>query len=209
MGDVVEIKHPLIRHKINLLRNTQTSAKLFRELVGEIATFLTYEATHSLKLETVNIKTWAGDLTCEKLKSKQLTIVPILRAGLGMLEGVLACVPTATVSVVGLYRDEKTAKPIYYYDKLTPDIEHRKALIIDPMLATGGSLCATVDLLKKAGCKRIKALILVAAPEGLKRLHLQHPDVDVCCEAIDHNLNEVSYIIPGLGDAGDRYFGTN
>jgi uracil phosphoribosyltransferase len=169
---------------------------------------LTYEATKDLKMETRTIKGWAGPVEVESIKGKKITVVPILRAGLGMQDGVLDLIPGAKVSVVGFYRNEETLKPVEYYVKLAKDIKKRIALILDPMLATGGTLIATIDLLKKAGCKTIKGIFLVAAPEGLENLQKAHPDVDVYVAAIDDHLNEDGYIIPGLGDAGDKIFGT-
>jgi uracil phosphoribosyltransferase len=201
-------QHPLIQHKLGLLRKADQSTKNFRELASEIARLLTYEATKDLEMRNVVIKGWAGDVTVQEIKGKKITIVPILRAGLGMMEGVLDMIPSAKVSVVGFYRDEETLQPVQYYVKTTFEIEQRMALILDPMLATGGTLIATIDLLKKAGCTKIKGLFLVAAPEGLERVKAQHPDVDIYIASIDERLNEDGYILPGLGDAGDKIFGT-
>lgn len=205
---VIEVAHPLIRHKLGLMREADISTKHFRELAGEVAALLTYEATRDLETEDTPIEGWAGPLTVQRIKGRKITIVPILRAGLGMLPGVLDMIPAAKVSVVGLQRDEETLKPVAYYEKLTGRMDERTAMIVDPMLATAGTLLATVDMLKAAGCKRIKGLFLVAAPEGLARLNQTHPDVDIYTAAIDERLNEVGYILPGLGDAGDKIFGT-
>ena len=202
------VEHPLIRHKIGLMRGHDVSTKNFRELANELATLLTYEATKDLETETMTIRGWAGDVVVENIKGKKITVVPILRAGLGMMDGVLNLIPSARVSVVGLYRNEETLEPVRYYVKMTSNMEERIALILDPMLATGGTLVATIDLLKESGCRQIRGLFLVAAPEGLKRLEKVHPDVDIYVAAIDKNLNDIGYIIPGLGDAGDKIFGT-
>ena len=203
------IKHPLLAHKIALLRQNGISTKHFRELANEVASLLTYEATRNLPLEDVEINGWQGEpINTQMLSGKKLSIVPILRAGLGMLDGVLTLVPNAKVSVVGLYRDEETLNPVAYFDKVINDIDQRTALIIDPMLATGGTLLATIELLKQKGCKKIIGLFLVASPEGLERVTKLHPDVDLFIAAIDDSLNEQGYILPGLGDAGDKIFGT-
>ena len=202
------VEHPLIRHKIGLMRGYDVSTKNFRELANELATLLTYEATKDLETETMTIKGWAGDVVVENIKGKKITVVPILRAGLGMMDGVLNLIPSAKVSVVGLYRNEETLEPVRYYVKMTSNMEERIALILDPMLATGGTLVATIDLLKESGCRQIRGLFLVAAPEGLKRLEKAHADVDIYVAAIDDKLNDIGYIIPGLGDAGDKIFGT-
>ena len=202
------VEHPLIRHKIGLMRGHDVSTKNFRELANELATLLTYEATKDLETETRTIQGWAGDVIVENIKGKKITVVPILRAGLGMMDGVLNLIPSARVSVVGLYRNEETLEPVRYYVKMTSNMEERIALILDPMLATGGTLVATIDLLKESGCQQIRGLFLVAAPEGLKRLEEVHPDVEIYVAAIDEKLNDIGYIIPGLGDAGDKIFGT-
>ena len=203
------IKHPLIAHKIALLRQYGISTKQFRELANEVASLLTYEATRDLPQENREINGWQGEpINTQMLSGKKLSIVPILRAGLGMLDGVLTLVPNAKVSIVGLYRNEETLEPVAYFDKVIADIDQRTALIIDPMLATGGTLLATIDLLKQKGCKKIIGLFLVASPEGLKRVTEFHPDVDLFIAAIDEGLNENGYILPGLGDAGDKIFGT-
>ena len=203
------IQHPLIAHKIALLRQYGISTKQFRELANEVASLLTYEATRDLPQENREINGWQGEpINTQMLSGKKLSIVPILRAGLGMLDGVLTLVPNAKVSIVGLYRNEETLEPVAYFDKVIADIDQRTALIIDPMLATGGTLLATIDLLKQKGCKKIIGLFLVASPEGLERVSKLHPDVDLFIAAIDEGLNENGYILPGLGDAGDKIFGT-
>jgi uracil phosphoribosyltransferase len=190
------------------MRADDVSTKDFRDLANELARLLTYEATQDLETETRIIEGWAGEVSVERIKGKKVTVVPILRAGLGMIDGVLDLIPSARTSVVGLYRNEETLEPVRYYVKMTSNMHERMALILDPMLATGGTLVATIDLLKESGCKLIRGLFLVAAPEGLKRLEKAHPDVDVYVAAIDERLNEVGYILPGLGDAGDKIFGT-
>jgi len=205
---VFEIKHPLVQHKISLMRAKDMSTRDFRQLSAEVGSLLTYEATKDLELEDFQMQGWDGELTGKRLVGKKATVVPILRAGIGMLDGVLELMPSAKISVVGLYRDEETLEPVTYFEKLTGDIEQRMALIIDPMLATGGSMNATIDILKKAGCTDIRALILVAAPEGIEKVQAAHPDVDIYTASIDDHLNENGYIIPGLGDAGDKIFGT-
>lgn len=205
---VVEVKHPLVKHKLGLMREENVSTKRFRELASEVGSLLTYEATADLETEKVTIQGWNGPVEIEQIKGKKITVVPILRAGLGMMEGVLVHVPSARISVVGVYRDEKTLKPVPYFHKLASNIDERMALIVDPMLATGGSMIATIDLLKKSGCTTIKVLVLVAAPEGIAALEQSHPDVELYTAAIDKGLNENGYIIPGLGDAGDKLFGT-
>ncbi|WP_427184721.1 uracil phosphoribosyltransferase [Bordetella bronchialis] len=205
---VHEIRHPLIRHKLGIMRRADLSTKSFRELSQEVAALLTYEACKDLPLEPCQIQGWSGTVDVEKLAGKKITVVPILRAGIGMLDGVLTLVPGAKVSVVGLARNEETLQAHTYLEKLVADLDRRVALIVDPMLATGGSMCATIDMLKRAGCRDIRALVLVAAPEGIARLDRDHPDVHVYTASIDQRLNEDGYIIPGLGDAGDRIFGT-
>lgn len=200
--------HPLIKHKLGLMRQKDISTKDFRELASEVARLLTYEATKNLTLEKKVIEGWAGKVEIEGIKGKKITIVPILRAGLGMMDGVLDLIPSAKVSVVGFYRDEKTLKPVKYYVKTASAMEERTALILDPMLATGGTLIATIDLLKEAGCKDIKGLFLVAAPEGIASVAQKHPDVDIYTASVDECLNDIGYILPGLGDAGDKIFGT-
>ncbi|PWV58870.1 uracil phosphoribosyltransferase [Plasticicumulans acidivorans] len=205
---VHEIRHPLVRHKLGLMRRADISTKSFRELASEIACLLTYEATQDLETEADTVHGWAGPVTVERIKGKMITLVPILRAGIGMLDGVLELIPGAKVSVVGLQRDEITHQPSAYYNKIVGGMHERTALILDPMLATGGSLVACCDMLKTAGCKRIKGLFLVAAPEGLAVMNARHPDVDLYVASIDERLNDDAYILPGLGDAGDKIFGT-
>lgn len=205
---ITEVRHPLVRHKLGLMRVASISTKEFRELASEVATLLTYEATADLETEEVVIQGWAGPVRTHRIKGAKVTLVPILRAGMGMLPGVLELIPAAKVGVVGLQRDERTLQPTGYYEKLTGRMDERTAIILDPMLATGGTLIATIDMLKAAGCRRIKGLFLVAAPEGLRALEAKHPDVEVYTAAIDERLNEVGYILPGLGDAGDKIFGT-
>lgn len=200
--------HPLIKHKLGLMRKKNQSTKDFRDLSSEIARLLTYEATKDLETEVETIQGWAGPVDVEFIKGKKITIVPILRAGLGMMNGVIDMIPSAKVSVVGLYRNEETLEPVNYYVKLAKNIKQRTALILDPMLATGGTLLATIELLKKAGCKKIRGLFIVGAPEGIKRVEEKHPDVDIYLASIDEKLNEIGYILPGLGDAGDKIFGT-
>ncbi len=204
----IEVNHPLIKHKLGLLRQANISTKDFRELASEIARLLTYEATKDLETEQRTIEGWCGPVTVERIKGKKITVVPILRAGLGMMNGVLDLIPSARVSVVGLYRNEETLEPVTYFEKMTGNMDDRTALILDPMLATGGSLLACIDMLKNAGCNSIRGLFLVAAPEGVSRLEQEHPDVEIYVASIDENLNENGYIIPGLGDAGDKIFGT-
>ena len=205
---VTVVDHPLVRHKLGILRQNGLDTKQFRDITNEIARLLTYEATKDLATEPAGINGWAGPVTVDRIAGKMITVVPILRAGLGMMDGVLDMVPGAKVSVVGFYRDEETLSPVRYYVKLAKKIHKRQALILDPMLATGGTLLATVNLLKEAGCRHIKGLFLVCAPEGLARLEREHPDVAVYTAAIDERLNDHGYILPGLGDAGDKIFGT-
>ena len=203
------INHPLIQHKLGLMREAGVSSKDFRELASEVGNLLTYEATRNLETETTTIKGWNDEpIQIQQIKGKKITVVPILRAGLGMLDGVMKLIPNAKISVVGLYRNEETLPPVAYFDKVVKDIAERTALIVDPMLATGGTLIATIDLLKQKGCTHIMGLFLVAAPEGLAAVQEKHPDVDIYTAAIDLKLNEHGYILPGLGDAGDKLFGT-
>jgi uracil phosphoribosyltransferase len=205
---VIHVGHPLVQHKLGLMRRADNSTKTFRELAGEVASLLTYEATADLETEDTVVEGWAGPVAVRRIKGRKVTLVPILRAGLGMLPGVLELIPAAKVSVVGMRRDEATLMPETYYENLVGDIADRTVIILDPMLATGGTLVATVDMLKAAGATRIKGLFLVAAPEGLRVLEAAHPDVEAYVAAIDERLNECGYILPGLGDAGDRIFGT-
>lgn len=203
------IRHPLVQHKIGLMRKADISTKDFRELANELGNLLTYEATQDLELETHSIEGWNSEpINVQRIKGKKVTVVPILRAGIGMLDGVLSLLPSAKVSVVGLYRDEETLQPVSYFEKFAGAIEERLALVLDPMLATGGSMIATLDMLKAQGCQRIRVLVLVAAPEGVARVLDAHPDVDIYTAAEDQQLNEQGYILPGLGDAGDKIFGT-
>jgi uracil phosphoribosyltransferase len=205
---VIDVRHPLVKHKVGLLREADISTKKFREITGELAALLTYEATADFPLEKHGIDCWSGPVEVDQIAGKKVTVVPILRAGLGMLDGVLMMVPNAKVSVVGLSRDHDTLQPRLYYENFVGRLEERTALIVDPMLATAGSMIATVDLLKERGCKDVRALVLVAAPEGIRALEAAHPDVRCWTAAVDSHLNEVGYIIPGLGDAGDKIFGT-
>ena len=205
---VYVVDHPLVRHKLGILRMESTSTREFRTVANEVARLLIYEATKNFRTEKHMVRGWAGPVEVEAISGKKVTVVPILRAGLGLMDGVLDMIPGAKISVVGLYRNESTLEPVEYYVKLAKDLEQRLAIILDPMLATGGSLIATIDLLKKHGCRRICSLNLVCAPEGIARVEAAHPDVDIYTAAIDDHLNENGYIIPGLGDAGDRIFGT-
>lgn len=200
--------HPLIQHKLSILRGVDTGCKEFRELVSEIAMLVAYEATRDLPLEDVEIVTPLEKMTAKAIAGKKLAIIPILRAGLGMEPGILTLIPAAKVGHIGLYRDPETALPVTYYCKLPQDISERIAIIIDPMLATGGSAIAAIDLLKNAGVKNIKMMNIVAAPEGVEAVLSAHPDVQIYAAALDRELNSHSYILPGLGDAGDRIFGT-
>jgi uracil phosphoribosyltransferase len=205
---VIEVRHPLVKHKIGLLREADISTKKFRELTAEVARLLAYEATADFPLEKVTLECWSGPTAVDRIKGKKVTVVPVLRAGIGMLDGVLDMIPNAKISVVGLSRNHDTLQPEHYFENLVGDLGARTALIIDPMLATAGSMIATIDLLKRKGCQDIRALVLVAAPEGMKALDAAHPDVRCWTAAIDSHLNEQGYIIPGLGDAGDKIFGT-
>lgn len=200
--------HPLITHKLTVLRDERTPSPVFRQLTSELVTLLAYEATRAVRVEEVEIQTPVTTTTGVRIGNPRPLVVPILRAGLGMQDGVLDLVPGAKVSVVGFYRNEETLQPVEYYVKLAKNINKRMALILDPMLATGGTLDATINCLKKAGCTSIRGLFLVAAPEGIKRITAAHPDVDIYVAAVDERLNENGYILPGLGDAGDKIFGT-
>jgi len=208
MGKVYVFDHPLIQHKTAMIRKTDTSVKDFRELVKEIATLMAYEATRNLALEEVTITTPICDAKVKMLKGEDIAIVPILRAGLGMVDGMLALVPNAKVGHIGLYRDPETHLPVEYYCKLPNDIEKREVFVVDPMLATGGSAAAAIDFIKARGGKKIIFMCLIAAPEGIEVLQKAHPDVDIFIAAKDSHLNEHKYIVPGLGDAGDRLYGT-
>src|SRR5690625_72904 len=204
-----EISHPLIRHKLGLMRRADLSTKNFREMAQDVASLLTYEATKDLPLQPDTVEGWCGEIAVERLAGKKVTVVPILRAGVGMLEGVLRLIPGAKVSTVGVERNEETLQAHTYFERLVGELDQRLALIVDPMLATGGSLIATIDMLKKAGCLDVRALVLVAAPQGIKAVQEAHPDVHVYTASIDSHLDEHGYIVPGLGDAGDRIFGTS
>jgi uracil phosphoribosyltransferase len=205
---VIDVEHPLVRHKVGLLREHEISTKKFRELTHELARLLAYEATADFPLEPDTVQGWSGPTAVQRIAGRKVTVVPILRAGLGMLDGVLDMVPNAKVSVVGLSRNHETLQPEHYFERFVGHLDERTALIIDPMLATAGSMIATIDLLKRKGCRDVRALVLVAAPEGVAALTAAHPDVRCWTAAIDSHLNEVGYIIPGLGDAGDKIFGT-
>nr|WP_297458482.1 uracil phosphoribosyltransferase [uncultured Halomonas sp.] len=203
------IDHPLVKHKLGLMRAADISTKSFRELAGEVAKLLTYEATQDLEVEPTTVVGWNDEpIQVEHLKGKKVTIVPILRAGLGMLDGVTDLIPSARISVVGLYRNEETLEPVPYFEKFTNDLDERLAIVIDPMLATGGSMLATLNMLKERGCPLMKVIVLVAAPEGIRRVQQAHPEVEIYTAAIDERLDENGYIVPGLGDAGDKIFGT-
>ena len=208
MSKVTQIDHPLILHKLSLIRDKNTGSKDFRELVEEVAMLMAYEVTRNIQVETVEIETPICKAQCKMLSGKKMAIVPILRAGLGMVDGMLRLIPAAKVGHIGLYRDEKTLKPVEYFCKLPQDIGERDVIVTDPMLATGGSAVDAITMLKKRGAKNIRIMCLIAAPEGIKAVQQAHPDVDIYCAAIDEKLNENGYIVPGLGDAGDRLFGT-
>ena len=202
------LDHPLLQHKLSILRNKETSVKDFRELVSEIATLMCYEATRDLPLEPVEIETPIAKATVQRIAGKKLAIVPILRAGLGMVDGILTLVPSAKVGHIGLFRDPETLEPVKYYCKMPNDIQERDVIIIDPMLATGGSASAAINFVKEYGVKNIKLMNILAAPEGVQRVRKDHPDVEIFVAALDERLNDKCYIVPGLGDAGDRIFGT-
>ena len=209
MSKVYVTDHPLITHKLSIMRNKKTGSKDFRELLDEIAMLMGYEITRDLPLENVTIETPLTRMTAKMVSGKKLAIVPILRAGLGMVDGLLSLVPVAKVGHIGMYRDPETHKPVEYYSKMPMDIEERIVILVDPMLATGGSAADAITLLKnKYGCRHIRLMNLVAAPEGIAHVQKEHPDVDIYVAAIDESLNEHDYIVPGLGDAGDRIFGT-
>lgn len=204
----IELKHPLIEHKLSILRDKNTGTKEFRELVKEIAMFLCYEAMSDIVLENVEIETPIETMKTGRLKEDEYAFVPILRAGMGMLDGVISVVPNAKVGHIGMYRDEVTFEPVNYFFKVPKDIETREVIILDPMLATGGSAIDAIDLLKSKGVNKIKFLCIIAAPEGIEAVEEKHPDIQIYCGSIDDHLNENKYIVPGLGDAGDRIFGT-
>ncbi len=208
MPEIKVMDHPLILHKIGIIRKKETGSKEFRELIGEIAMLMTFEATRKLELEDVDIETPITKTKAKQLKGKKVAIVPILRAGLGMVDGMLTMIPAAKVGHIGLYRDPKTLKPVEYYCKLPEDCANREVYVVDPMLATGGSSSAAITMLKNKGVKNIHFMCIIAAPEGLERLKKDHPDIDIYIGGLDEKLNENGYIVPGLGDAGDRIFGT-
>ncbi len=208
MSKVVVFDHPLIQHKLSIMRDKNTGAKEFRELLSEIAMLMVYEVTRDLETEEVDVETPICTAKCRMLAGKKLGIIPILRAGLGMVDGVTNLVPAARVGHIGLYRDPTTLEPVEYYCKLPADSENRQLLVLDPMLATGGSASAAISFIKKRGCHHIRLVNLIAAPEGVARVQKDHPDVDIFVAAMDDHLNEHGYIVPGLGDAGDRLFGT-
>ena len=208
MSNITITNHPLIQHKLSILRDKNTASKEFRSLISEIAMLMCYEATRDLELVEIEVETPVAMAKVKKLSGKKLAIIPILRAGLGMVDGVTALIPSARVGHVGLYRDPETLKPVEYYCKLPHDIEERDVIVVDPMCATGGSAIDAITQIKKRGPKNIKFMCTIAAPEGLKALSEAHPDVDIYCAALDVCLNEHGYIVPGLGDAGDRIFGT-
>ena len=208
MSTVHVIDHPMIQHKLTIMRKKDTGSKDFRELLKEISLLMGYEITRDIPLDDIEIETPICKTTAKKVSGRKLAIVPILRAGMGMVDGMLTLVPVAKVGHIGLYRDEKTHTPVVYYCKLPEDINQRLVIVTDPMLATGGSSCDALTMLKERGCKHIKLMCLVAAPEGIARVQKEHPDVDIFVAAVDDCLNENAYIVPGLGDAGDRIFGT-
>ncbi len=208
MQKIMIMDHPVIQHKITLARKKETGSQDFRRLIGEIAMFMCYEATKDLKLQEVEIETPIAKTTQKELSGKKLAVVPILRAGLGMVDGMLEMLPAAKVGHIGIYRDPKTLKPIEYYCKLPPDCDEREVFVVDPMLATGGSATAAIQMLKDRGCKNIRFMCIIAAPDGIEAMKKAHPDVDMYIGALDDHLNENGYIVPGLGDAGDRIFGT-
>ena len=208
MSNVYELKHPLIQHKLSILRSKKTGVKEFRELISEISGLMCYEATRNLPVEEVMVQTPVATAKCYKLAGKKLAIIPILRAGLGMVDSMVDMIPAAKIGHIGLYRDPETHLPVEYYCKLPEDIDKRQVFVVDPMLATGGSAVAAIDFLKQHGCKQIIMMNIIGCPEGVKAVQDAHPDVDIYVAAIDEKLNEHAYIVPGLGDAGDRIFGT-
>ena len=208
MSNVVVMTHPLIQHKIGVIRRVGTGSRDFRAMISEIASLITYEATKDLKLQDVEIETPICKTTVKELAGKKMAVIPILRAGLGMVEGMLAMIPSAKVGHIGLYRNEETLEPVEYYCKVPADCSERDVFVVDPMLATGGSSVAAIQMLKERGVQNIRFMCIIAAPEGVKRMQEAHPDVDIYIGALDDHLNEKGYIVPGLGDAGDRIFGT-
>lgn len=208
MSKVTVMDHPLIQHKIGIIRRIETGSKDFRQMISEIAMLMCYEATRDLKLQDVQIETPICETTVKELQGKKLAVVPILRAGLGMVDGMLSMIPAAKVGHIGLYRDPDTLEPVEYYCKLPADSAEREVFVVDPMLATGGSSVAAIRMLKEKGVRNIRFMCIIAAPEGVKRMQKEHPDVDIFIGALDDHLNNHGYIVPGLGDAGDRIFGT-
>ena len=208
MAELHVLDHPLLQHKLSIIRDKETSVKEFREIGSEIATLMCYEATRDLPVEVVDVETPVGTAKVKRIAGKKMAVVPILRAGLGMVDGILSLVPSVKVGHIGLYRDPETLEPVEYYCKMPNDIQRRDVLILDPMLATGGSATAAIQFIKNYGCAHIKLMCIIAAPEGIKRVQNDHPDVDIYVAAVDEKLNDHGYIIPGLGDAGDRIFGT-
>ncbi len=208
MGKVHVFDHPLIMHKLHVLRDKNTPVKEFRELISEIAMLMCYEATRDLPLEDVEVETPVAVAKCKRLSGKKVAIVPILRAGLGMVDGMVSMIPNAKVGHIGLFRDPETLEPVKYYFKMPPDIQERDVIVVDPMLATGGSASASLTFLKEAGAKHIKLMCIIGCPEGVERIQKDHPDVDIFVAGLDSHLNDHGYIVPGLGDAGDRIFGT-
>ena len=208
MSTVHVYDHPLIQHKLSIIRDKNTGVKEFRELVSEIASLMCYEATRDLQTEIIDVETPSGPAKARHLAGKKLAVVPILRAGLGMVDGILKLVPSAKVGHIGLFRDPKTLDPVKYYCKMPNDIANRDVILLDPMLATGGSASAAITFIKEYGCRSIRLMNLIGAPEGIARIQADHPDVDIYIAAVDEKLNEHGYIVPGLGDAGDRIFGT-
>ena len=208
MSKVYVMDHPLIQHKVGIIRRKEVGSKDFRQMISEIAMLMCYEATRNLKLQDVKIKTPICETTVKELAGKKLAVVPILRAGLGMVEGMLAMIPAAKIGHIGLYRDPETLEPVEYYCKLPSDCDEREVYVVDPMLATGGSCVAAIQMLKEKGVKNIHFMCIIASPEGVERLQKEHPDVDIYIAALDEKLNDHGYIVPGLGDAGDRIFGT-
>jgi len=208
MSKLTVINHPMVQHKLTIMRDINTGSKDFRELLREIALLMGYEVTRDFPLSDVEIETPMQKMIAKKVSGKKVAIVPILRAGLGMVDGLLELIPVAKVGHIGLYRNEETHKPVFYYCKLPFDIAQRTIIVTDPMLATGGSACDAIDMLKEKGCSSIRLMCLVAAPDGVKAVQERHPDVDIYVAAVDEKLNENAYILPGLGDAGDRIFGT-
>lgn len=208
MSKVCVFDHPLIQHKLSILRDEKTSVKEFRELISEIAMLMCFEATRDLPLEEIDVKTPVATAKCRRIAGKKLAVVPILRAGLGMVDGMVSMMPNVKVGHIGLYRDPQTLEPVKYYYKMPPDIQERDIIVVDPMLATGGSASAAISFLKQDGVQHIKLMSIIGAPEGIARMQEDHPDVDIFVAALDDHLNDHGYIVPGLGDAGDRIFGT-